>query len=195
MDVDLTPLTHIAIFDVGMNTNGQITDTAYWHSVAEDLVTKAHGMGVKVHLCLTSFSDSVNNVVLPSASKRAVAAEQLASLVNSYGADGVNIDIEGMDASQRTNLNLFTAEVAALVPEVVLATPAIDWSNAYDYDTLADISDGLFLMGYDFHWSGGDPGPVDPLYGGSPWSQWSLDWSVQDYLSKGVPEDLSLIHI
>ena len=49
-----------------------------------------------------------------------------------------------MDASQRTNLNLFTAEVAALVPEVVLATPAIDWSNAYDYDTLADISDGLF---------------------------------------------------
>ena len=172
-----------------MNTNGQITDTAYWHSVAEDLVTKAHGMGVKVHLCLTSFSDSVNNVVLPSASKRAVAAEQLASLVNSYGADGVNIDIEGMDASQRINLNLFTAEVAALVPEVVLATPAIDWSNAYDYDTLADISDGLFLMGYDFHWSGGDPGPVDPLYGGSPWSQWSLDWSVQDYLSKGVPED------
>ena len=94
-----------------------------------------------------------------------------------------------MDASQRINLNLFTAEVAALVPEVVLATPAIDWSNAYDYDTLADISDGLFLMGYDFHWSGGDPGPVDPLYGGSPWSQWSLDWSVQDYLSKGVPED------
>ena len=79
LDVDLTPLTHIAIFDVGMNTNGQITDTAYWHLVAEDLVTKAHGMGVKVHLCLTSFSDSVNNVVLPSASKRAVAAEQLAT--------------------------------------------------------------------------------------------------------------------
>ena len=51
---DLTPLTHIAIFDVGMNTNGQITDTAYWHSVAEDLVTKAHG-GVKVH----SFDSSV----------------------------------------------------------------------------------------------------------------------------------------
>ena len=47
-------------------------------------------------------------------------------------------------------------------------------------------------MGYDFHWSGGDPGPVDPLYGGSPWSQWSLDWSVQDYLSKGVPEDAYL---
>ena len=96
----------------------------------------------------------------------------------------MNIDIEGMDASQRINLNLFTVEVAALVPEVVLATPAIDWSNAYDYDTLADISDA-FLMGYDFHRSGGDPGPVDLLYGRSPWSQWSPDWSVQDYLPRG----------
>ena len=187
LDVDLSPLTHIAIFDVGMDSSGNITDTGYWNSVAADLIPKAHGMGVKVHLCLTSFSDSVNNTVLPSASRRATAVNQLANLVNSHGADGVNIDIEGMDASQRNNLNLFTAELAALVPEVVLATPAVDWSSAYDYATLASISDGLFIMGYDYHWSGGDPGPVDPLYGGSPWSQWSLDWSVQDYLAKGVP--------
>ena len=189
LDVDLSPLTHIAIFDVGMDSSGNINGTSYWNSVAGDLVTKAHSMGVKVHLCLTSFSDSVNNTVLPSASKRATAVSQLANLVNSYGADGVNVDIEGMDASQRNNLNLFTAELAAAVPEVFLATPAVDWSSAYDYATLASISDGLFIMGYDYHWSGGNPGPVDPLYGGSPWSQWSLDWTVQDYLSKGAPPD------
>ena len=187
LGVDLSPLTHMAIFNVGMDINGQITNTAYWHSAAGNLVTKAHAMGVKIHLCLASFSDTVNNAVLPNPTKRALAAEQLATLVNTYGADGVNIDIEGMDATHRENLTLFTAEIAALVPEVVLATPAVDWSNAYDYSTLASISDGLFLMGYDYHWAGGNPGPVDPLFGGSPWSQWALDWSVQDHLSKGVP--------
>ncbi|MEC8382787.1 MAG: hypothetical protein VXZ96_20845 [Myxococcota bacterium] len=76
LEVDLSPLTHMAIFNVGMDINGQITNTAYWHSVAGNLVTKAHAMGVKIHLCLASFSDTVNNAVLPSPTKCALAAEQ-----------------------------------------------------------------------------------------------------------------------
>ena len=49
----------------------------------------------------------------------------------------------------------------------------MDWSDAYDYTTLSQYA-SLFIMGYDYHWSGSDPGPIDPLYGGSPWAQWSL---------------------
>ena len=131
----------------------------------------------------------VNNSVLPDPQKRERAILQLDALISSVDADGINVDIEGMDASQRLNLNLFISELKQVVPEVVIATPAIDWSNAYDYNTLASLSDGLFIMGYGYHWSGGDPGPVDPLNGNSPWSQYSLAWSVQDYINDGVPKD------
>ena len=192
MTVDLTPLTHIAVFSVELQSDGTLTSTTYWHSVAQDLVDRAHNMDVKVHLCMTSFSDSINNVVLPDPTKRATAVSQLASLVNQYGADGVNIDIEGMDASQRNNLNSFVVELKAVVPEVVVDMPAVDWNNAYDKTTLATISDGLFIMGYDYHYGGGDPGPVDPLYSSSTWGFYALNTTVENYLDHVPPEKLIL---
>lgn len=189
MDIDLAPLSHIAVFNVDLNSDGTLSDVQHWTSVAGQLVPKAHSMGVKVHLCLTSFSDSINNTVLPSATKRATLVQELSTLINDYGADGVNLDIEGMDASQRNNLNLLVDELSPYVDEIFLATPAVDWSDAYDYEYLATHSDGLFIMGYGYHWQGGDPGPVDPLFGGSPWSAYSLEWSVEDYRSNGVPDN------
>jgi len=188
MTVDLTPLTHIAVFSVELESDGTISSTTYWHSVAQELVDRAHTMDVKVHLCLASFSDAVNNVVLPDAQKRAIAVAELASLVEQYGADGINVDIEGMDATQRNNLNSFVAELKAVVPEVVVDMPAVDWSDAYDESTLATLSDGLFIMGYDYHYSGADPRPVDPLYSSSTWGFYALNTTVEHYLDL-VPRD------
>ena len=110
-DVDLSPLSHIAVFNVSLQADGSIADTQRWTSVAEDLVNKAHAMGVKVHLCMTSFDDAINNSVLPSASKRARAISELAALIYQFNADGINVDIEGLDSEQRENLNLFIQEL------------------------------------------------------------------------------------
>ena len=189
LDVDLDRLTHIAIFNVGLSSDGSLSSTDRWTDWAAELVPLAHARGVKVHLCVTSFDDTTTNAVLSSSTRRAAAASALASLVNDYGADGVNVDIEGMDAAQKENLIAFVQALKAVVPEVILATPAVDWSGAYDYDVLARESDGLFIMGYDYHWSGGDPGPVGPLYGGGAWSAYSQDWSVTDYRDSGTPDD------
>ena len=143
----------------------------------------------KVHLCVTSFQDSINNVLFASAEFRSNLAQNLAALVNEAGADGVNVDVEGLDPQNRDSFTELIIELKSLVDEVYLATPAVDWSNAYDYEALGSISDGLFIMGYGYHWSGGDPGPVAPLYGGSPWSNYALDWTVEDYLDAGVESD------
>ena len=189
LDIDFSRLTHVAVFNVELAADGSLSATSRWTDVAGDLVPLAHGYGTKVHLCVTSFDDSVTNAVLSSASRREAAASALQALVEDYGADGVNVDIEGLDASQRDNMTAFVAELAAAVGEVYVATPAIDWSDAYDYAALAAASDGLFIMGYDYHWGGGDPGPIAPLRGGSPWSDHALDWTVADYRSTGVPDD------
>ena len=181
-------LTHVAIFAVDLQSNGTFANTSRWHNVAARAMQLAAPYGVRVHLCFTSFSDTTTNAVLGSAALRTTAVNNLASLVNQYGAHGVNIDIEGMDSSQFNNLVLFVQELDRAVGDVTLATPAVDWSSAYDYDRLADESDGLFIMGYDYHWGGGGPGPVAPLYGGGLWSTYSLDWTVRDYRSSGAPD-------
>ena len=62
-----------------------------------------------------------------------------------------------------------------------MATPAIDWSNSWDYNMLAQITDGLFIMGYNYQWSGSSTsGPTSPLTG----SGYTLTWTVNDYLNK-----------
>ena len=189
LDLDFTRLTHVAVFNVDLNSDGTLSDQAHWTDVAADLVPLAHSHGVKVHLCMTSFYDSTTNAVLESPSKRGVAIAALKSLVDAYGADGVNVDIEGLDLSQKQNMVDFIQELSAEVDEVVIATPAIDWLGAFDYDELANASDGLFIMGYGYHWSGGDPGPIAPLFGGGIWSDYSLEWTVEDYLATGAPAD------
>ncbi len=187
-ELDLTGLTHVAYFGVELNSDASLSYQSRWDNAGPTLITRAHAEGIKVHLCLISFSDAVNNVVLPSSSLRTKTIENLKTLVNAYGADGVNIDIEGMDASRRQDLNAFIQELSVEIPEIVIATPAVDWSDAYDYQTLSNYAD-LFIMGYDYHWSGGEPGPVDPLFGGYPWGDYAINWTVDDYLSLGVPTE------
>ena len=59
--------------------------------------------------------------------------------------------------------------------------PPVDWSNAWDYNALASISDGLFIMGYNYHYSGSSTtGPNSPLSG----TGYNLSWTVNDYLNK-----------
>ena len=167
-------LTHVAIFEVELKSDGTLADTDNWTDVAAGVVAAAHAHGVKVHLCVISFDESVQSSVLQSASKRATAVAELKSLVDQYGADGVNVDVEGMDDSLSGEFVQFITELHDAVGEVYIATPAVDWLGAYDYSQLAANSEGLFIMGYGYHWTGGDPGPNDPLYGGGDWSTYSL---------------------
>ncbi|MCA9491663.1 MAG: glycoside hydrolase family 18 protein [Myxococcales bacterium] len=181
-------LTHIAIFDINTDASGNLTNTTHWTSNAANAVALAAPHNVKVHLCLTSFDDVVMNSVLSSASNRSRLVTNLRNQVNAYGADGVNIDFEGLDAPQKANFVSFLQELSAQVDEVYVAMPAVDWNGSYDYDQIAFATDGLFVMGYDYYWSGGNPGPVSPLYGSARWGTYSLDWSLTDYRTWGAPD-------
>jgi hypothetical protein len=174
---------------VDLNADGTLSDTDHWTDVAGDVVPLAHASGVSVQLCVTSFDDDVMASVLPDADKRATAIAELVSLVDAYDADGINVDFEGLNVDLKHDFTAFIQELYPLVSELTIAMPAVDWSGAYDFDELALSSDGLFIMGYGYHWTGGDPGPGDPLYGSGTWGSYSLEWSVNDYLTWGATED------
>ncbi|MFC1620463.1 glycosyl hydrolase family 18 protein, partial [Candidatus Neomarinimicrobiota bacterium] len=156
-----------------------------WLSSA--VVPFAHQRGVKVKLCATLFGSSKLETFLSNPIYRERAITKLLQLVKSKRADGVDIDFELLPSSQRENLVTFMQNLTWAfhngIPGsiVTMATPAVDWSGAWDYDALADIVDGLFIMGYDYHWGGSsNAGPVSPLDGFSR----TVRWSVDDYLAK-----------
>lgn len=182
-------LTHVAMFDVGVDSSGNLTDTHRWTGIASKLVKRAEKYEVKVHLTLTCFDASVMESVLLSPQKRTRVIQAISSLVNSAGAHGVSVDFEGVPRSVKAGLVSFVEEMGEAVDEVTVATPAVDWNGSFDYDELSASADGLFIMGYGYHWKGGNPGPISPLYGGGIWGQHSLQWSVEDHLEWGATRD------
>lgn len=186
-------LSHIAIFGVVLESDGSLSGTDNWTDVAAQAVELGRRYDVKVHLCLIGFEDDVHASVFPSESRRRRTISELVALVDAYGADGVNVDIEGLDNDLKDDFTSFIQELRVEVDELFLATPAVDWSAAYDYDELAAASDGLFIMAYGYHYSSSDPGPNSPLTGGDPWSDRAIDWSVEDYRDSGTPDDRIIV--
>jgi len=117
---------------------------------------------------------------------RATAIASIAAAVTDRGADGVNLDFEGVAAADRTALVEFVGALREALPtgHISMAVPAVDWSNAWDYAALVELVDRLILMGYDYHWRSSDPGPVAPLSSGDVWSFRNVAWSVDDLLTK-----------
>jgi len=193
-------LSTVAYFSAEVDTaagDGSISELHGWGTTTSALISTAHAMGVEVVLTVTCFDGPTITSVLSDAGNRTRLTNNLLTLVMDAGGDGVNIDFEGVPAggTNKANLvNLMTELSTAFhssIPgfQVTIATPAVDWSGVFDYDLLALNSDGLVIMGYDYHWSGGDPGPVSPLSGSSLWGPYSITWTVNDYLVWGGGEN------
>lgn len=186
-------VSHVALFDVELKSTGAFDNEYLITDVIDEALALAEPYGARVHISAICFDDVTMSAVLPDPIKRGIGIDQLVALVADTGAHGVSIDYEGMDAVNILDLVTFVEELKAALPpgqdEVTVATPAIDWSSAYHYPKLAAAADALFIMGYGYHWSGGNPGPVAPLHGGDPWSKYSLEWTLDDYLATGAPAD------
>lgn len=186
--LQLQLLSHLAYFGVAVNGDGSLGDTRHWGQPAmNEIAAAAQAEGVKVVLTATAFSSTVIESLLSSPANRATAIQNLVDVVSAAGGDGVNVDFEGVTTVVKDEFVLFVSDLKAAMDaalgesSVTLATPAVDWKGAYDYDALADACDGLFLMEYGFHWPGGNPGPVCTLAGSDKWGKYSVTWSLDDY--------------
>jgi spore germination protein YaaH len=196
LDYDFSLLSTIAYFGAEANATGGIDD---WHSwPPSNLITTAHNAGVEVVLTVTLFNSNAISSLLSNSTYIQNLITTLTNSVSSAGADGVNIDFEGLPSSQKENMVQFITDLKTAfdnaIPgsQITLATPAVDWSGAWDYDQLAINSDGLMIMAYDYHWSNGPTtGPVSPLTG---WGTYNVTWTVNDYItwSGGLNDKLIL---
>jgi hypothetical protein len=122
---------------------------------------------------------------------------ELALLAQDLGVDGINVDVEQLDELDRNAYSEFLRALRTalreLLPEgtITVASEAglRGMGNAVAA-VEADV-DRVFLMGYDYHWSGSGPGasaPVDRADG-----LYTLRWSIEQYVNAGVPRDRILL--
>lgn len=191
-------LTHLSYFNVAVNADGTLGSSHSWNTDGAALVETGHSYGVQVTLTATLFDDADIGTLLSSATYRTTLINELVALVDGQGGDGVNIDFEfvpSSPASAKANFVTLMTDLTdtfhAQIPgsHVSLATPAVDWNGTYDYDELAIHSDGMMIMGYGYHWSGGNPGPCSPIDTGDVWPGRSLSWTVDDYIEWGGNEN------
>ena len=192
LDLHLDVVDIVAYFGVEARSDGTLGSPHDWGSKDfTKLANAVHDAGGKVVLTLVCFKSSTISAILNNTAVRSKIISAVVELVVRGNGDGVNIDFEGVLSQDKEKLvefvKLLHSALAAEIPKphISLATPAIDWRDAFDYDRLAQNASFLFIMGYDYHWPGGAPGPVSPLKGSARWGKYSLEFTVQDYLQWG----------
>lgn len=192
-------LTTIAYFALELNDQGKIIDYNGWPDTA--LIEKAHANGVKVVVVVSNFNANQITSFLSDSDAQSLAIENILASIKNSAADGVNIDFENMDVSQRENFVEFITDLSLAFHgqspalDVSIDVPAVDWSGAYNIQELADVADSLVIMGYDYHYKkSAEAGPVSPLESGSIWPWYNITNTVQSYIqeSGGQPQKIIL---
>ena len=181
------------------------------------LIDEAHARGTRIDLVFTSFGPQRNGIFFgrlppptpasspvptaaPSPSSAAPApapwhrtVDELVALALTLGVDGINVDVEQLDELDRDEYGAF---LGALRTALVAAVPDARLSVATEAglrgtgNALAAVGAGvdrLFLMGYDYHWSGSQPGASSPIDRSD--GLYTLRWSIEQYVEAGVPRD------
>jgi spore germination protein YaaH len=181
-------LTTVAYFGIETDATGAISNNGGWpnSATAANFTAKAHQTNTRVLITWLAFSTAIHDGVLRNTTNRSRLINNIVSSITSGNADGVNIDFEMMSASNRDYFTAFIRELNRAVKSVkadaiiTLAMPAVDWTQAFDIAGLSPYTDIFFVMGYDYHWSSGSPGPCAPLLGESS----NLTKTTDYYLSK-----------
>lgn len=165
--------------------------------VPPDLPSLVRSLGARPILSVTLASGAdTARALLSTDGSRAATVRTLTAALSPY--DGISIDFEGLDPSQRPDLTRFMEQLsAALRPSGKLVTMALSakssdtttgWAGAFDYAALAPNADLFILMAYGYRTARSSvPGPVAPF----PWVTACLDFAASQIppskLLLGVP--------
>jgi spore germination protein YaaH len=131
----------------------------------------AHNIGVIPSVFTTS--GSVNHTILTSDTLSAKVIQQLVDYVVKKGYPGLDLDLEGVNATDRQAFTAFVAKASQALhaqgKTLTLAVPAkttdttTGWSGAYEYAALAPYADYFVIMAYAYTTSSStEPGSTAP---------------------------------
>jgi spore germination protein YaaH len=202
-DVAGLDLTTLALFSVTHAKDGAIdTKQAGYQRITGDvgkqLIREAHQRGIAVELVYTSFGAAKNARLFASMKVQDATIAALVAFVPTIGVDGIDVDIEGLDAGLVPLYGAFVGRLRdalrATMPkaQVSVATGAGRTGAAMAAAATAAGADRIFLQGYDYHYAGSDAGASAPM-ARRDGAEGDLPWSLDLYASLGVPVERTIL--
>jgi spore germination protein YaaH len=198
-----TQLTTLALFSVTHKATGAMatTQTGYKRitgTIGRRLIRDAHERGTRVELVYTSFGERKNSAFYnrPEAQERWIGV--LVDFVEEHGLDGVNVDVELLPADLIPAYGAWVGRLREALRErlpeaqVSVATTAGERGAAMALAASTAGADRIFVMGYDYHYPGSQPGasaPLDRLDG----NEKDLAWTLDRYAALGVPAERTIL--
>lgn len=174
------------------DTSGTLTDRS-----TDELAASIRSQGIKLWpLVHNNFDAKLTTAFLANATARQTFINKLVSRAYAIGAEGINLDFEGLAASDRAAFTSFVkqlttaAHASKLKVSIDLIRGDVAWNDktAYDFAAIGEIVDTVVMMAYDQHWKGGDtPGSVAEL-------GW-VEEGVKQYLNYGIPRSKVMLGI
>jgi spore germination protein YaaH len=181
-------LTAIAPTWLAFEKDGTLTNTADARTLR---FAKSRGLQVTPLVANHPMRPETARPVFADADAVTKNVALLLKTVTDLGADGINVDIEGVSPGDRALYNNFIEAlcrafhqrgllVTAAIPAKTADNPTGAWAGFADYAFLAGHLDQVQLMCYDEHWSGGEAGPIASL----PWVR-----KVMEYATSVMPRE------
>lgn len=169
-----TSLTTVGLFSVTHTRRGPLdtSENGYRRitsALGRQLARAAQDQGARVELVYTSFGEAKNRRFFGDAAVQAKTIEALVSLTADLELDGVNVDVESLAFDDISAYGEFVGRLRTAlrdridVAQVSVATGSGTRGAAMANLALANGADRIFVMGYDYHWSGSVPGASAPL--------------------------------
>jgi spore germination protein YaaH len=145
-----------------------------------EYVKWAHSRNLQVWAIFSNgFEPKRTAAALSTYDRRINIIKQLVALSKSYKLQGINIDFENVNVSDKANLVQFVREMTPILHEQGLVvsidvTPkslSENWSLFYDRPALVSVVDYMMVMGYDEHWAAS---PVSGSVASLPWVEGSI---------------------
>lgn len=200
--VDFSVLTTLAYFDIPVDATGDfdIYSAGYQtfeSDAATKLFDKAKNSGTRVVVTLTQMDNYSIEMLVSNKKSQEKLIKNTVNLVSDRGLKGVNIDFEysGNPGQEiRDKFSQFVSDTCSAfhkkIPDSqvtvsVYASAAKD-DNIHDLGKISKVSDGIFMMAYDFATYGADNAqPTAPLYGHKEGKYWyDISTAVSDFLTK-----------
>ena len=158
-----------------------------------NVIDLAQANGVRVNLCVTLFNE--HESFFASAASQQNLIDNLLTLVQNRNANGINIDFEGVPASEKDNFTNFLVNISdqfhTNIPgsQVSIALYAVDWSGVFDITVIKDYLDLFIIMGYGYYWKGSSyAGPTGQLFTFYNFN-YNISKSINTYLNAGIPKE------
>lgn len=145
-----------SFFSLERGSNGEIYDNA--KDDGAEYIEWAHKNNYQVWAMFSNNSlKDTTSQILNDYEKREAMIENLMDLVEEYNLDGINVDFENMNESDKNVYSRFLIELAprlkkigkTLSVDVTAPDGSETWSLCFDRNTIANVADYIVFMAYD----------------------------------------------